>query len=155
MRTTTAEPKMAKARNEEKLSPKRSFFGLLTVRNKDGSLYLQRLRLLRTPWFGVYFHRLHSIDSDRALHDHPWSFISFVLRGFYNEEVPGDLHVEGTRFRKTRVIRWFNRHRAEDLHRISYISRSPVWTLVLVGPRRREWGFQVGDAWIPFDSYQD
>lgn len=76
----------------------------------DGSLYMERYWLVpfasekegchvatwREPltWLlqrlgvAVRLHCIHTADLDRALHDHPWTFISLVLRGWYREERP-------------------------------------------------------------------
>jgi hypothetical protein len=44
------------------------------------------------------------------------------------------------------------RRRAENAHRL--ILDRPVWTLVLAGPRGREWGFYVpGLGWLRHDQY--
>ena|SRR5689334_5827737 len=130
----------------------------------DGhTIYMKRLYILATPWFGFMFHRLYRPDQQRDLHDHPWSFLSIILRGFYRENTP-----EGIQER-----RWFNWKSAEDRHSIRFVSRIPVWTFVITGPRRRKWGFWVpvpcGDRkyhehmaecppghekFIPFDEYE-
>jgi hypothetical protein len=52
--------------------------------------YLVRLRIVQTPWFGIYLHDIHEDDGDRDPHNHPWSFLSFVLRGYYTERVYPD-----------------------------------------------------------------
>ena len=42
--------------------------------------YLYRWFLLpRNPVANVYLHRFFRDDEDRALHDHPWPFLSIVL----------------------------------------------------------------------------
>lgn len=33
----------------------------------------------------IYLHKFMRSDEDRALHDHPWSFLSIILRGGYFE----------------------------------------------------------------------
>lgn len=40
---------------------------------------LTRYFLLQTRWLGVYLHHLHASDDDRAMHDHPWTFVSLLL----------------------------------------------------------------------------
>lgn len=59
---------------------------------------LTRYFLLRTPFVAVYLHHLHASDEDRALHDHPWSFITFLLSSGYFEWTPGP-QTSGPRFR--------------------------------------------------------
>ena len=109
-------------------------------------VYLDRVYVLQTPWFGIMFHRIYRADRQRELHDHPWNFLSLLLRGSYVEDTPDGL--------KTR--RWFNVKRAEDRHSIREVSRSPVWTLVFTGRKRRTWGFWVdgGTRWVKWTEYE-
>ena len=111
-----------------------------------GNVYLDRLTLLTTPWFSVKLHKIYRPDQQRDLHDHPWSFLSFVLRGSYVEDTPGG----------DKKCRWWNFKKAEDSHSIKSVSRSPVWTLVFCGRRRRIWGFQVDGVkrWLPWNEYE-
>lgn len=51
----------------------------------DEDPLLIRWVLFRVPAFGVYLHNMRRSDYDRALHDHPWPFVSLVLRGGYWE----------------------------------------------------------------------
>lgn len=140
-----------------------------------GLLYLWRLYLIETPWFGVMLHRIVRPDHDAELHDHPWSFLSLVLRGGYVEElgythppgramlsrgarekaiVEGSFTLDG---RTSRNVHGFSFHRAEDLHRIARLHGDrPAWTLVFTGRRRREWGFRVpGYGWIDWRTFLD
>src|ERR1700728_4812444 len=61
----------------------------------DGDPYLDRLRLVQTPWFGVYLHHIHRADRERDPHDHPWWFASLVLAGSYEEDVWPDKAAPG------------------------------------------------------------
>lgn len=86
--------------------------------------------LIQTPFGTVRLHRFLRSDDDRALHDHPWSFVTLVLWGSYRDvsEAGVDrLRMGSVRFR-----------RAEWAHRVE--SDGAV-TLVVSGPRRRKWGF--------------
>lgn len=48
--------------------------------------YLLRWYLIpRNPIVNVYLHKFLRSDDDRALHDHPWWFVSLILRGQYDE----------------------------------------------------------------------
>lgn len=48
-------------------------------------LYMKRWRLIHRKWFGVRIHHIVRSDGDRELHDHPFSFVSFILKGGYWE----------------------------------------------------------------------
>ncbi len=117
----------------------------------DGDPFLDRLRLVQTPWFGIYLHHIHRPDADPYPHDHPWWFASLVLTGGYLEEVwpaARRRQVHGPRQRGRWSLRSLDRAAA---HMICHID-GPLWTLVVTGPKRGDWGF-----WTPhgFTSWQD
>lgn len=111
-----------------------------------GDVYLDRVYIVQTPWFGIMFHRIFRPDNQRDLHDHPWNFFSIILLGSYVEDT-----INGPRHR-----RWWNWKRAEDRHSIRECSRRPVWTLVFTGRKRRTWGFWVdgGARWVRWTEYE-
>jgi len=123
----------------------------------DGkTVYIDRVSLITTPWFSVKFHRIFRPDQQRDLHDHPWSFLSIILRGHYVEDVPHHCGHQSCPFigdPEPERRRWFNWKRAEDSHTIKWVSRSPVWTLVICGPVRRIWGFYAKTGWVAWNKY--
>jgi hypothetical protein len=125
---------------------------------KNGSPYLDRLRLIQTPLFGVYLHRIHRPDADRDPHDHPWWFASLVLSGGYHELVwdhPENIgrlpYGEDTTLRERN--RWSLRTiRRSHAHKITAV-RGQLWTLVLTGPRRSSWGFWTDRGFADWRDY--
>jgi len=120
----------------------------------DGN-YLTRWRILQTPWASLYLHRIDTPDSRPTLHDHPWSFIAFVLRGGYVERRLDPLKMQ---VNEHRVVRRINIMRRGDYHAIMRLLGKPTWTLLLVGSRRRTWGYlepTAGDSWVwtEFDKH--
>lgn len=91
----------------------------------------------RNSLLNVYLHKFLRDDDDRALHDHPWWFLSILLSGTYREVIPSG---------RTRWRRCFSvvLRRATYRHRVELRDGIPCWTLVITGPRIREWGF-----WCP------
>ena len=54
------------------------------------SSYLHRWHILpRNRWCNIYLHRFVGDDDDRALHDHPWWSVSFLLKGAMLEHTLG------------------------------------------------------------------
>lgn len=103
-------------------------------------------------------HKLCRSDSDRECHDHPRRFVSLVLRQGYMEQIerpePGQ-HPE----MPTTLLQW-NRpgkllfRRAEHRHRVILLDQTkPAWTLVYMGPKRREWGFWRDGIWIHWERF--
>lgn len=155
-------------RSALKASNGRSRFGFMEYHEiadimDESSVYLRRWYILRTPWFGVYLHNILRPDTDRHLHDHPWNFWSFVLKGGYTESVPDRMSRWG--LHRLRIWeRWsVHRLRATDSHRIVHLLPH-TWTLILVGRRQRDWGFWVENSedlsitappyrWIQWQQY--
>jgi hypothetical protein len=109
----------------------------------DGKLYLRRLHLVQTPWFSVMLHWIPSEDPQPDMHDHPVSFLSIVLRGWYDE-----LRDDGL----CDTIRWGQFKRATDVHRIVPVARNTL-PLVLAGPVVRSWGYHTPEGWVPWREY--
>ena len=121
----------------------------------DGAPYLTRLRVVQTPFGGLYLHRIHREDWDRHLHSHPWAFASVVLRGGYREEVcwnsaSGEYNLSRPATQRPLRPRIMRR---DVIHRIVSVKPN-TWTLVLVGRRRDDWGFYVpGRGMVRHDVY--
>jgi hypothetical protein len=137
-----------------------------TLTTSDGEVYLDRLRIVQTPWFGVYLHRLDVPDPGVDLHDHPWTFASVILRGGYDEEVCDTDDAEDcarwaerwpgtcTRgFTRSWTARSVHRLLLTECHRITRLHRSPTWTLIITGPRRRSWGFYQPEGFVDHRDY--
>jgi hypothetical protein len=115
-------------------------------------VYLRRWRLIQTPLFSIYLHRIFMEDADRAPHDHPWNFWSLVLRGGYIERVlrPGTL----TEYSGIHT-RWSVHRMSTALaHRIDYVYPGTL-TLVVTGPRVREWYFWTPDGPVLWSDWKD
>lgn len=100
-----------------------------------GDVYLSRLMLLRTPWFGVYLHVIRRPDWAACQHDHPWSFVTIILRGGYEEHV-GDR----TFVRRPGYVGYRPRHFE---HRITRLLKANALTLVFRGFNHETWGFRT------------
>lgn len=125
------------------------------VRTSDGTTYLTRWWIIATPMGGLVLHRMQAPDARITIHDHPFSFASFVLRGGYIERRlrPREMVIDDRR-----VVRRVNVMRKHDAHSIIRLLRVPTWTLLFVGPQRRTWGFwhEIGGGewrWIRHDRF--
>lgn len=116
---------------------------------------LIRWRLIQTPLFGIYLHLIHREDLDRLPHDHPWTFWTWIIRGWYEEELFPDTRLLAQQMRDIEMLgpvggyhgrrkRWsFRKFSQQSAHRIVAV-HGKVTTLVLVGPKTRTWGFYDG-----------
>lgn len=125
-------------------------------------VYMRRWYILVFPrLFSIRIHHIQLGDLDRWPHDHPWSFLSIILRGGYTEwhctpETFGSERVEFTVNQRewarflVKHVRFFNIHNNTDLHQIREFHRpgKGSWTLIFTGPERREWGFMTDKGWV-------
>jgi hypothetical protein len=140
------------------------------TRSSEGTPYLDRLTLFGCPWFSLKLHHIRASDDD-CPHDHPWWFISLILKGGYYES-------RGVLLSKTA---WYGPGRllyrsAKSIHRLDLKTIYPLvqvdmpsdashfdlppasyvqscWTLVLTGRRIRNWGFYTKGGWVPWRRY--
>ena len=129
--------------------------------NPDGA-YLRRWWLIpRNRVFNVYLHCFLRDDDDRALHDHPWPWLSFLLCGSYIEHTidAGGIHHRALRDAGSIKISGPRRaHRIELIHftTLNNAIRRPhqCWTIFITGPRLRDWGFHCPQqGWIPWQRF--
>lgn len=108
--------------------------------------YLQRWYIVpRNDRMNVYLHRFLRSDDDRALHDHPWPNISWLLEGEYREHTPqGVFH---------RSAGCYVMREPTDSHRIELIDDQPVTSLFFTGPKEREWGFHCPQGWVHWQEF--
>jgi hypothetical protein len=121
---------------------------------QDGLMYLVRLQIVRTPWFGVYMHDIYGADDDPHPHNHPWSFVSIILRGWYQEQLYPRAQIDREQFR-VQTWRRFSVHRMtrDAAHRI-IAAGGGCKTLIFVGPRRGTWGFFDDNGFVPWGDYE-
>ncbi len=129
-------------------------------------LYLRRLYVLRTPWFGVMLHWIKREDWDRdALHNHPWTFYRLILSGGYVEEVAypimnakGEVHpMQHLNTSKMVTHRWLRASKFPTgaYHRITSVKPRTV-SFVINGPKKKSWGFFVpGTGKVGWKDYVD
>jgi hypothetical protein len=110
--------------------------------------YLTRyyLFLKDRKWFpfNIFLHNFHKSDPD-DLHDHPWPFITIILKGGYWEHTP-----KGKFWRGAGTINWAG---SKSLHRVELEPGVDTWTLFMPGPTVREWGFIDKGIWKRHDQY--
>lgn len=123
------------------------------ITNAEG-VYLRRWHIIpRNRWINLYLHHFVGDDDARALHDHPWWSVSFILSGGYWDVLPRAMMVKRRRFE---IVP----RRPAAAHRVQLIknrdgSKRTAWTLFLTGPRVREWGFHCPQGWRRWQDFVD
>lgn len=137
-------------------SPRWAFMQRMVIPCENGENYLVRLRIIQTPWFGVYLHDLEAPDSDPHPHDHPWVFWSFIVRGAYEEEVyyfpKHPIHYPAAVPRYWRRFSW-HKMPMNWAHRIGWV-KPGTKSLIFVGKRRANWFFYVKGEAFPWQEYE-
>jgi len=118
----------------------------------------EALRPLNDPRLGepenVYIHRFLESDEDRALHDHPWSWISHILWGSYLEHTPADPKTPNgvTVATRRRAGEATIRLDGSWPHRIELEANQPL-TLFITGDKKRNWGFWCPQGWRHHEEF--
>lgn len=110
--------------------------------------------------FNVTLHKIVKSD-DPIFHDHPWPYMTIVLKGGYWEHTPifnkdGKAFAEFTTWRGpgSVIIR-----KAKEYHWLEMDeSVGPATTLFFMGPQQRDWGFMTktktgSNRWIQWENY--
>jgi hypothetical protein len=153
-----------------------------TIGREDCPL-MYRWELLATRWGKVMVHRFVPGVEDPDLHDHPWSFVTVVLAGGYDDLVRCP-RCEGSGRRigidrrakhtyeaaivvdcqhchgRGRVVgealrAGMIRFRSAGHAHATRAGDRGAWTIVFAGPTTRLWGFWREGHWWPFREYAE
>lgn len=116
----------------------------------NDTLYMIRWTIIRTKYFRIMIHKMLQPDGDRCCHDHPFSFITFVLYGGYEEQIR---HQDGTFSYKRNKPGIILYRRPEFSHRIAKLPKGISWTLVLRSGKIAEWGFWTKEGWKSWKEF--
>lgn len=132
------------------------------IKSKAGELHFRRWRLLELPFFAIYIHGIYKSDEDLHPHSHPWSFVSFILKGSYEEE----LHTENLMYHGIEIKPYFDNktflrktysvvgHTTKSFHKLKIIN-GPVYTLVFTFGFKKDWGYLVEDKFVKYTRYRE
>lgn len=101
----------------------------------DASLLLENL----TGYWSARLHHINREDHDRELHNHPFNYRTFVVRGWYDEVYLNAQGAEVTR----RISAGQTADSNGTFHRIARVSPGGVWTVFVMGKNTGKWGFRV------------
>ncbi len=117
--------------------------------------------LLQRFDIAIRVHEILRSDSDRAYHDHPWSYISILLEGGYYEVCPEE---DGPRCIPTLIGRSYRRRYypvgsviyrgIAHKHRLMLVGKQPVTTLFITLGKKQSWGFYPSNGiFVPYKDY--
>ncbi len=128
-------------------------FGKFYIGGKENPYMIRWFLIPRNRFLNVYLHKFCRHDEDRALHDHPWWFLSFMIWGRYEEHTEDGI--------KLRIAPSIAFRKATHRHRVSLLPSAckrflkPAWTIVITGPRIREWGFWCPKGFVHWKEFVD
>lgn len=115
---------------------------------EPGCEYLRRWVLNFGKLGSIRLHHWTGSDDDRALHDHPWWFVTLVLQGGYTDitETDGERHADHVRAPAVRFRPALHAHTVQ-------VDCDGAWTLLITGPVSRDWGFYTPGGWKRMRRY--
>lgn len=111
--------------------------------------YMVRFIFFSCKWFGIYAHVFLRDDDYLHYHNHPYTFVSYILQGRYWEE----RLVNGFPTGLDRLARkgWVRRGR-NDFHKVKHVEYGTT-TLIFRGIDHDNWGFLVDGEVVPWRTY--
>lgn len=126
----------------EVLVPEQTLFRKKIIYRNDHEPYLIRYSIFTCRWFAIKIHQILLSDHD-CHHDHPWSFITLLLKGGYVEHTP-----KGSKLYGPGNILY---RPAEYIHRLEI--HQPCWSFVITFKKVRKWGFFTNAGWVEWFNY--
>lgn len=133
---------MCEKKYDESQDCKPCFWKRIIIKRQDGTEYLKRLTVIRCFLGSIMVHNILQTDNG-CLHDHPWSFLSIILKGGYVEHTKTGARLYGPGSILYRP--------AKFSHRLEIFQ--PCKTIVITGPKRRTWGFWTPKGWKKWTHY--
>ncbi len=164
---------MSERLNRQQAGKPARFVGRHEVIGPPACPIMHRWTLLKVGGRKLMLHHFLPNADDRAEHDHPASFWTFVLRGGYDDFVPcpicggdgsgcrsGSTPATGSPCGRTgmvagdRMRAGMRRRRAATYRHRTRVLPSGAWTLVWMGRKERPWGFWVDGRWWPWADHE-
>ena len=132
------------------------------IKTDDNEDYLIRYTLFNCKHFSIKIHKILKSD-DMCLHDHPWKFYSFIIKGGYWEYTPlvnqHKTDVSNTYNGVDSQKKWYGQFSflvrpAHWIHRLEIPENSYVLTFVITLKKTKNWGFFTPNyGFINFRNY--
>lgn len=120
--------------------------GVLRFRDHPVKALLQKFMAAR-------IHHILRSDLGRDPHDHPWPYVTIILKGGYfeqrfndaGEKVSAKWHGAGSILYRP----------AGSWHKLTLPPGETAWTLFITGKYQNKWGFLTTDGKVPHGQYKD
>lgn len=120
--------------------------------------YLIRYTLFTCKFFSIKIHKALISDPEEP-HDHPWNYLSFILRGGYWEErkqaIPRESADQTDKYWNTH-LKWYKPgsilyRKGDQLHKLIIPENSYCISLIFTFKKWRKWGYLKNNRW---EQYQ-
>jgi hypothetical protein len=124
---------------------------LFQIRWKEGLGHQECPYMYRWIWnlglFSIRVHKWIRSDDKRHFHNHPWNFLTFVIKGSYTDV---SLNTSNGEVTWDKLKRFSIRYRpASHMHYVD-VPKEGAWTIMITGPKAQKWGFWVNNhLWRP------
>lgn len=88
--------------------------------------------------YAIRIHQWIRSDDKRYMHDHPWWFYTFVLKGSYT-----DVYEENGIIKKDKLKQFSFRYRNSGHRHYVDIPKNGCLTILITGKPLRKWGFYI------------
>lgn len=134
----------------------------IIIKRADETPYLIRYMLaLDFINLRICLHHILLTDNE-CMHDHPWNFISVILKGSYIEHFRKQTqrklpfrniknYYEGS---KKFTAPSFLYRNATHIHRLEIPEGKTCWSLVFMFKWKRDWGFCTKKGWVFHSDYE-
>lgn len=107
-----------------------------------------------TGYASIRLHWIRKPDAGRELHNHPFKYRTFVMKGRYFEEYADSENlIAGTRSYQFLPTGSTSTSDQIRLHRIAIVPEEGVWTLFCMTRNNNLWGFAVDGVFIRSGRY--
>ena len=104
-----------------------------TIKDSNNNDYLERYYVFlkdRSEFpFNIFVHKFLISDTD-DLHNHPWSYFTFIIKGGYWEETFVDNNTQKEKIKKW-WARFFQYVSSDYIHKITLKNNVDCWTLFI------------------------
>lgn len=103
-------------------------------------------KLMQRKGVAARVHEILRSDEAGVMHDHPWSYLTIILRGGYYEHTP-----DGVKWYGRGSVLW-RPHGVR--HRLELKDDQPATTLFITGTRQSHWGFHTKSGFVPSRQFK-
>lgn len=133
------------------------------IMREDKVPYLVRYSIFGCRFFSIKVHKILISDYD-CLHDHPWAFITLILKGGYTEVYEKKIRLSPTMYHGETYASFTKKKVTKFRKPLSLLYRparfkhklevdKPAWTFVITFKRIREWGFWTSTGFVNWRRY--